>query len=151
VYLSRGLTGVLFRYTAVTAAVKITCIAVGSTWGIVGVAAGFALSHALEWPISLAWMSRRTGLPVRPLVLGALRILAVTGAVAAAGYGGTVATEGSPDAVRLIAGVACGAVAYVLLLVVVRPFRRDAAGIIDTVRMLAPGRRGSATGGPVAA
>ena len=51
VYVSRGITGALFRYTLISVAIKMTCIIVGSHWGVVGVAAGYGLSSTLAWPV----------------------------------------------------------------------------------------------------
>ena len=42
VYLSRGLSGALLRYTVVTLALKAACIVAGAWFGVVGVAAGYA-------------------------------------------------------------------------------------------------------------
>lgn len=82
VYLARALTGQLFWYSLVSLSIKIVCVVVGSNWGIVGVAAGYAIAPALSWPISLWWLSRLTPLPVRALTYGALRI---TGCAVVAG------------------------------------------------------------------
>ncbi|HEY3438993.1 MAG TPA: lipopolysaccharide biosynthesis protein, partial [Actinotalea sp.] len=77
VYLSRNLTAELLRYTLVTAAIRVVCIVTGSNWGVLGVAAGYALAPALAWPLSIWMLSRRTSIPARSLGLGALRLLTV--------------------------------------------------------------------------
>jgi hypothetical protein len=46
VYVARGLTAQLFRYSTVSAVIRITLVLVGSNWGVLGVAAAFALAPA---------------------------------------------------------------------------------------------------------
>ncbi len=133
VYLARGLTADLLRYSLVSAAIRVACILIGSQWGIVGVAAGYAIAPALAWPVSLWWLSRRSGLPVRPLYAGAGRILLTVGVGATAGR---LAAEAAlplgpvlQTAVALVAGVA----AYAAL-ALVPVIRRDYRAVIDLVR-----------------
>ncbi|MGW6131952.1 lipopolysaccharide biosynthesis protein [Cellulomonas sp. NPDC055163] len=140
VYLARGLTADLFRYSTVTAVVKIACVVVGSTWGITGVAAGIAVAASLEWPLSIWWLSRRTPLPARALVLGALRILAVASLAAAAGYAATLAVHGSP--VGQLALAALGLVVVYALGFTVPPVRRDLQAVLAVVRTALSRRAG---------
>jgi PST family polysaccharide transporter len=134
VYLARGLTGALLRYSLVQASIKITCILVGSHWGVVGVAAGYALAPALSWPVSFWWLSRATSLPMRPLVASAGRVLVVLGVVTAgSGGAGRLVAEGSPW-LALGAAVAGGLAAYGLTCSLVPALRRDCAVVLAVVR-----------------
>lgn len=135
VYLSRGLTGQLFRYAGFEAAVRLTCIIVGSVWGVTGVAAGYALAPALTWPVSLWWLSRLAPIPVRQLLAGALRILVVAAGAASGSWAGTVLAGGAPAGVMLAAAVLSGAVCYAVLCTAVRPFRRDVQSVLDVARL----------------
>ena len=83
VFLSRGLTRELLRYTAIVFLLRVVCVLLGSLHGIIGVAIGYAVAPTLAAPLSLWWLSRRTFLPLRALLSGYFRILIV--AVAAAG------------------------------------------------------------------
>jgi PST family polysaccharide transporter len=122
------------RYSLIQAAIKITCVAVGSHWGVVGVAAGYALGPALTWPLSFWWLARSTTLPMRPLVTSAARILGLFVAVATAtGLAGRAATQ-APEVLALAAAVGGGALAYVLLCGIVAPLRRDLAAVSAAVR-----------------
>ncbi|MBB2923962.1 lipopolysaccharide biosynthesis protein [Cellulomonas cellasea] len=132
VYLARGLTAELFRYTTVTAVLKIVCVVVGSTFGITGVAAGIAVAATLEWPLSIWWLSRRTPLPARALVLGALRILAVAFVAGAAGYAATLAVPGVPVGQLALAVLGLG-VTYALGFAV-PPVRRDLRAVLAVAR-----------------
>lgn len=135
VYLSRGLSGALLRYTVVTLALKAACIAVGAHFGVIGVAAGYAAAALLEWPLSLWWLSRITDIPVRALLLGALRI---SGCAAFAGLvcflvSGTTAAW--PVLLQLAAGLLAGLAAYCLTLLVA-PVRADLAGVVAWGRQM---------------
>jgi len=77
VYVVRGLSGALFRYTLVTGSIRVVCVLAGSHWGVVGVATGMAIAPWVAWPISLLWLSRATTIPTRQLYAGALRIVSV--------------------------------------------------------------------------
>ncbi len=135
VYLARGLTGDLLRYSVATAVLKITCIVAGSTWGPVGVAGGIALSASLEWPLSLWWLSRRTPLPTRALGLGAIRVLLV-GVLSGVAVGVvTAALDLAP--VAEVAAAAGTAVAVYAVATAVPAVRRD---VLDVVRVLGSAR-----------
>jgi len=136
VYVSRGLTGDLLRYSLVSALIKVLCIVLGSNWGVIGIAAGYAAAPALSWPISIWWLSRRTTLPTRRLYAGALRVLAlVTAATGAAGL--TSWALGTAGSVPRLAGalLAAGAV-YALAGLVIPPIRRDLAGVVTIIRLV---------------
>ena len=51
-----------------------------------GVAAGYAIVHVIEWPLSLWWISRYTPMPLRALYLGAARLLVLAGLAVAVSY-----------------------------------------------------------------
>jgi O-antigen/teichoic acid export membrane protein len=140
VYLSRGLSGALFRYTMVTLALSAACIGAGSWFGVVGVAAGYATAALLEWPLSLWWLSRVTVLPVRALYLGALRITACAVTAGTACHAATQLTAGWPSAGRLAAGLLAGLAAYGLA-ALVPGIRRDLAGVVAWGRQMVA-RRG---------
>lgn len=83
IYVSRGLGKALFRFSLVSAGVRIACIVIGSQWGVVGVAFGFMVGPAINWPISIFWLSRVTEIPTRRLYAGAGRVLGLVIACAA--------------------------------------------------------------------
>lgn len=134
VYLSRGLTPELIRYSLFETAVRLVCIVVGSTWGVVGVAAGFALAPALTWPVSLWWLSRLAPVPLRHLVTGALRILALTAVVAASSWWAVSSLHAAPAPLALGAALVAGAAGYAAVVAVAQPCRRDLLAVVDAVR-----------------
>ncbi|MGS0685686.1 lipopolysaccharide biosynthesis protein [Nakamurella sp. GG22] len=124
VYLARALTGQLFWYSLVSLSIKVVCVVVGSNWGIVGVAAGYAIAPAIAWPISLWWLSRLTPIPVRALTYGAIRI---TGCAVVAGLACLLVVT-SLASLPLLLEIAAGALtvaAVYLLAAAVLPFIRS--------------------------
>lgn len=128
VYLSRGLSGQLLRYTLVTLLISATCIGIGSRWGLVGVAAGYACAALLEWPLSLWWLSRVTVLPLRALFLGALRVTACATVAGAACFLGTELTASWSSPGRIAVGVAAGLAVYGVA-ALLPPIRDDLIGV----------------------
>ena len=140
VYVARGLTGDLFRYSLVSAAIKLACIVAGSAFGVIGIAAGYAIAPALSWPISLWWLSRRTAIPTRRLYLGALRVLAVVTISAGAAAGLTVAAQGWGSVAQLALALLGAVAVYAVSAWLVRPVRNDLARVFEMVRMIRTAR-----------
>lgn len=135
VYVVRGLSGSLFRYSLLAGAIRVVCIVVGAQWGVVGVAAGFALAPWLSWPISLAWLSRVTDVPTRSLYGGALRIIGVAGA--ASGAAAVVQASLPPLPPLAAIAVTVGVVLVSLgLLCLVPAVRADVKALRETVALL---------------
>lgn len=133
VYLAHGLTKQLLHYTFLTVTIKISCILVGSIWGLYGVAWGYAVAPALAWPLSFWWLSRSSTISVRGLFAGAGRILVLTSTVAGGSY---VASELAADGGRWwqLAAAVLGALVGYGLAVLVPAIRRDAAGVLEIIR-----------------
>ena len=133
VYLATGLTNVLLRYTLVSAAIRITAVLVGSTWGVVGVAAGYAVAPMLAWPLSLWWVARHTPVPLRALVVGGVRAVLTFGTCALAGWAASLLVDGSWARLG-VAFAACGAT-FALLWAVVPVIRRDVRDVATVARL----------------
>jgi O-antigen/teichoic acid export membrane protein len=136
VYLSRGLAAALLRYTLLTLVLSAVCIGVGSRWGVVGVAAGYATAALLEWPLSLWWLSRVTPVPVRALLTGALRITACAVPAGVASFLGTELAAGAPSVLRIAVGVLAGLAVYAAA-AVLPPVRADLRGVAGWARSMA--------------
>ena len=136
VYISRGITGPLFRFNLVSVAIKVAGILIGSQWGILGVAVGYAIAATLSWPISLFWISRVVDdMPTRALAWGIMRMSLLAGWGALAAFGAVTVTETWGVWVQVpaaaIATVAAYAAAAVLPIV-----RRDLAEFRTMLRLL---------------
>jgi PST family polysaccharide transporter len=136
IYLSKGLTNHLLRWTVMSSVLRVVCILIGSMWGIQGVAVGFAIAPALAWPLSLYWLARRAPIPLRALYTGAGRILAIAAALGASSLAVCRGLSGADDLVQL--GAAAAACAAVLALVagVFPVVRSDLASISVVARKL---------------
>lgn len=125
IYLARGLTNVLFRYSMVSASLKVTCILAGSYWGPIGLAVGYAVSPMLEWPLSLWWIGRHTAIPQRALYGNAVRIVIQSLIVGCASFAATTAAVNLEPIVSLVLGALAGVCTYVILVLLVPVFRND--------------------------
>lgn len=143
VYLSRGLTGDLFRYSMVSTLIRIGCIVVGSQWGIVGVAAGYALAPAIAWPLSLWWLSRRTRIPTRALFGGATRALALATVAAVAAWGAVEACAPLGFVLQLASAIVAAIAVHGLAALLIPRIRRDLREVTEIVRMLSTAKRGA--------
>lgn len=132
VYVSKGLTKYLFRYSIMEAVVTVALIIGGSQWGIVGVAAAYALAQAINWPLSFWWLSRWAAIPLRHLYFAALRITLVSVAVCGAARW---ASDLVPEPMIAVLA-ACVAGALVLLTggLLSSHIRRDLASVLDIGR-----------------
>lgn len=129
VYLSRGLGSDLFRYTLVSLGIQAVCIVLGSSFGVVGVAAGYAAATGIEWPLSLWWLSRITPFPVRDLVRGAVRILVCAVPAGLAALAAASAVGDRPALVGSLAAAVAGLAVYGAAWVVSPAVRRDVGGL----------------------
>lgn len=145
VYVVRGLSRSLFRYSLLTGAIRVVCVAIGASFGVVGVAAGLAIAPWIAWPISLAWLSRVTTVPTRGLYAGALRIIAVAVLAGGAGLGLSLALPALP-AVLEIALVGPMMLLVAAALCLLPAFRRDVRDLLDVARLVRDRR--SRRGGP---
>lgn len=134
VYLARGLTAVLLRYSMVSAAIKISAVLIGAQWGAIGVAVGFAVAPAVSWPISLWWLSRSTPVPQRDLYANALRIVLQAVPVAAVAF--AVTALSLPPAVELLLAALGGGLVFGLVALMVPAFRRDLRDLWTVVKMV---------------
>ncbi|GAB2455754.1 lipopolysaccharide biosynthesis protein [Jatrophihabitans fulvus] len=134
VYLARGLTGKLVWYSLVSLAIKIVCVLIGSVWGIVGVAAGFAIAPAMAWPISLWWLSRLTDMPTTRLYRGAARIVGCAVVAAAASFGTVRALADAGGVVQLLLGSASGVASYLVLGALVPAVRAELVDVAHVGR-----------------
>lgn len=136
VYLSRGLTGKLFWYSLISLAIKIVCVVVGSHWGIVGVAAGYALAPGIAWPISLWWLSRLTPIPVRALTFGALRITACATVAGLLCLETVSLLRTTPDIVQLLGAGVVVLLVYTAAALLLAPIRSDVRDVLRVVKQV---------------
>lgn len=133
VYLAHGLTKELLQYTLISVPIKIICILVGSHWGVVGVAWGYAVAPALAWPLSFWWLARKSSIAVGKLFAGAGRILVLSSFVAASSYAACVLAQGWSRWPQLGLAIAFAGAVYSVTMLVPK-FRRDVLGVLEIAR-----------------
>ncbi|GAB4086450.1 lipopolysaccharide biosynthesis protein [Myceligenerans cantabricum] len=141
VFTSSGRTGQQLRLNLVTRPVFVLAVLVGSMWGVTGVAAGYALAAALQWPFALWWagrvvpaarVGRLFGNALRAVVTYFVAAVAAHLAVGAAGFAGPWPSLGLGAAV-LLAVLAIEAA-------VLPAYRRDLVQCVAAVQLLRTGR-----------
>jgi hypothetical protein len=124
------------RFSVVTFATNIAAYAIGLHWGVVGVAAGFAIANTLLAVAYAVLIARVVGLRLRTLLASQAGIAQAAVAMGAAmlavrDFG---LDELSSHWLRMTAVLIVGGVTYMLVLLWRAP------GIIDEVRRFIPGR-----------
>lgn len=136
VFLSRNLTRRLLHFTLVTFVLKVAFVLVGSIWGVVGVAAGYAAAPFLSAPLSVWWLGRLTPIPVGELLRGYTRILLLALAAAGAGWA-AVHFAALPSVPGILLAVAVVAAVYGLAALVVRGVREDVRQLAGIAKLAA--------------
>jgi O-antigen/teichoic acid export membrane protein len=107
-------TRTLLRFSIVFFSTHLAAFAIGLQWGIVGVAAGYAVSSTIVEPL-FAWVTCRVaGTTVRTFAASLAGVAAASLVMAACVFGLRVLLvhEGVPAAIRLLLLVAAGMVVY---------------------------------------
>ncbi len=110
-------TGTLFRYALLSVLVNFCGFVVGLNWGVVGVAAAYAITSTLVAPFYLAATTRSIGLSVWRF-LGNLKGVAVASVLAAGAMALTrllILSQVSSAGLRLLVALIVGVVTYALL------------------------------------
>ena len=109
------------------------CILIGSHWGVLGVAGGYAVAPALAWPLSFWWLSKKSTISVRGLFKGAGKILVLSAAIGGAAYGACVLLAAGGPWLQLGSAVLAAAMVYGAALLV-PSYRRDFRGVLEIAR-----------------
>lgn len=136
VYLSRGLTHRLFQYTVLSAVVRVVAIVVGASWGVVGVAFGYAIARALLWPVSWLWLGAVTEIPLRTLLTGGVRLLAMAAGCGVLSWSVVQLLAGWGPVVQLVAAGLVVVGYYAVMGLLVPAIRRDERTLVEAARRL---------------
>lgn len=124
----------LLTYNFVSKPIAIAGIYVGSQFGLVGVAWGYAAAMAFSWPLNLFWLARTAGLPATPFLANGSRILlggAFAGAASTVTYNLLPAV---PPLIAVTGGVVAGTAAMGAVLLALPGSRTLLATWIRLVR-----------------
>lgn len=137
VFTSSGKTGQQLRLNLVTRPVFVLAVLVGSMWGVVGVAAGYALTAALQWPVALWWAGRAMpAARVGRLFGNALRAIATYFVAAAVAHVAVRAAELESAWLSLGLGTAVMLAVLAVEAVVLPAYRRDLVRCVEAVRLV---------------
>ena len=144
---ARGRAGSLFLFSAVAAGTNLAGFVIGLEWGIVGVAAAYAITNTALQPIYMRLTAHTVGLGLRACVASLAGVLQASVVMLAAilGARSLLLHAGAGSAATLVATLAAGALVYLPVLAWRAPELR---GELQT---LARRRRAAATVPPAAA
>lgn len=117
VLLSLGKASTIFRYTVVWFAAGVVSFVVGLQWGIVGVAAAYAVACTLIEPVN-AWLtSRALGISLWRFLRGLIPVVEASAAMGIVAFGAMLLLRSAnvAPAARLVLVTLVGALAYVPL------------------------------------
>lgn len=134
VYVAKGLVRELFHYSFIETGLRVLLVVLGSSYGLVGVAAAMGISPMICWPIAFWWLSRRASIPVRRLWQGGLKIVIFTVVIGAVSWLVEQVSGDLGAVFRLVIGLLAAGLAYVALAWLVPAYRRDIVGILGIVR-----------------
>jgi O-antigen/teichoic acid export membrane protein len=118
ILIARDRTKWLFRYSVAFTTAHVTAFAIGLQWGIVGVAAAFAVSTTFIEPVLTVLCARALGVSPLVFVRALSGVVQATGAMCALllGLRWALLEADVPAAARLFALVAVGAIVFIPLL-----------------------------------
>ncbi len=137
IWVSRGLTGPLFKFYLYSRPVMIALILAGLPWGPVGVALGHLIAAVADWLVGTRLACRSARLPAGAIFSSSLLVVLLV--LAPAGSLAHLATYlDVPGVVQIVVGAAAAGVWAVAVVTVVPRFRRELVALLSSVR----GRRG---------
>lgn len=136
VFLAKGLTASHLRFSLISRAVLILAILAGSSWGPIGIAAGYSIGTVLNWPLALLWLRREAKIRIGPLLSGGLRstLLGLLCAAVATAVHRIAAPTGDISAIFIMVASSLSFAALAVLLV--PRYRRDMVAIYATVKLV---------------
>lgn len=130
VYVSKGITGVLFRYNLLSVSIKVLALFAGTPWGVAGVATGYLLATLVSWPLSLIWINKNvSGVPMRSLTYGFVRMGLLASGGGSAAHFAIVIINSSSVWLDLVAA-SIGILAFYSVATIIPSVRRDMHGLI---------------------
>ncbi|MGY0564652.1 MAG: lipopolysaccharide biosynthesis protein [Paraglaciecola chathamensis] len=85
VFVSKGITSSLFKFTLVSRPILILISIAGINWGVEGVAMSYSIGLMINWLLGVFWL-RNTGVPVRRMIMGPLGVVICYFSASAASY-----------------------------------------------------------------
>lgn len=125
VYVSKGITEILFKYNFLSVTIKIACLLIGVRWGVAGVAAGYLVATTISWPLSLFWINKSIDdVPIRSLTLNFVRMASLAALAAGVSFILSTSTQGAGPWIGTIASI-LGTFSLYALSTLIPSVRRD--------------------------
>lgn len=134
VFISKGLSASLFRFTLVSRVAFVCAILYGIQWGVMGVATAHSVVLALSWLAVIAWL-RNSGAPIRRMLGNGLLVIGGYGICGIASFLASVALATSMYG-RLLVGGGTMMLAFLLVCLVWPAFRSSVMTIIGSRTLL---------------
>lgn len=115
----------LLRYNLISKPLAVTCLIVGSNYGIEGVAWGYVVAMALSWPLNLAWLARTAKLPAWSFATNGIIVICAGLLGGVAGTAATAATGSLPAVISIGSGALAGTAVMAGVLAAVPLTRRQ--------------------------
>lgn len=136
VYVSKGITAVLFKYNLLSVVIKLICLLIGSHWGVNGVAAGYLIATSVSWPLSLWWIAKSIeGAPIRTFTMNFIRMASLAAFAAGGAKLGTIWAPAESPWLQILVAVSLAGAVY-LLGITVKSIRQDMRDIMRAGRMV---------------
>ncbi|WP_158078026.1 lipopolysaccharide biosynthesis protein [Rathayibacter sp. VKM Ac-2630] len=136
VFLTFGLGRSLVRSNLVTKSIGIVLPVVGSTYGVLGVAAGYSVALLVAWPINLLWLRSVAQMPSGRFLISGARTIALGAVAFATSWAASSVLHGATPILSLAASLAASLTSVAVLVGIVPVYRRDVVMMWSTVRLL---------------
>jgi PST family polysaccharide transporter len=133
--LSRGATRISLYVNLVSAPIMVVAVLVGSMWGPLGVAWGFAAATTAAWFISLVWYSNAAHAPGMRMLTSALAVfsMSIVPAIACVSVVGLSSLSGPWT--EVIVGIAVFVAVWLLFAGLVPKYRRDVGSVVAAISL----------------
>lgn len=136
-YLAKGRSGTLFKYTLLSALVRITLFVFMVPFGFMAIASVYIIAPMILWPISFYICARTTRINTLPLFLTSLRVIILAGFALGASWSAKSFFDfrGSPLLTLTITSLIYIAIPLLLLMVIPR-YRKDFMVCLKTLKSI---------------
>ena len=125
IFLARGLTGSNMRFALISRPIVIAIIALGSFWGVYGVAAAYTAGLLFNWLFGLWWIDRVTDAPAAAMLRQGMRSILCSTFAGVIAFAVSIRLAHEPLAIRVSITTGVFIISTAILAVLVKPLRTD--------------------------
>lgn len=134
VFIASGNTSSALKFSLWSQPAIILFTLAGLPWGVYGVATGNAVAWLVYWPVATLVSGRAAGLDAKLILFSALRGIMLF-ALPVGGAASISNLSEFPPLLSLLLGIVLATVAGLLLIVLIRPVRREVKGVAEVARL----------------